>query len=95
MAAYLRSALRALDFRLLADDDAASPTVTVAIPPEGIDPAQLMAALRQEYGMVIGGGLGKLNGKVVRIGHLGSSAQEMMMNRVVAAIEAALRGARS
>jgi len=93
VATYLRAALRALDFRLLADDDAASPTVTVATPPEGIDPAQLMMTLRQEYGMVIGGGLGKLGGKVVRIGHLGSSAQEVMMNRVIAAIDVALRSA--
>lgn len=89
--AYLRSALRALDFRLLADDEVASPTVTVAFPPEGIDAAKLMTTLRQEYGMIVGGGLGQLSGKVIRVGHLGPSANEFMMNRVLAAIEAVLK----
>ncbi len=95
VAAALRATLRALDFRLLADDDVASPTVTVAFPPEGVDPAKLMATLRQDYGIVVGGGLQKLSGKVIRFGHLGSSATEVRMNRVTAAIEAALRGARA
>ncbi|HEU5369856.1 MAG TPA: alanine--glyoxylate aminotransferase family protein [Ktedonobacterales bacterium] len=93
-AAYLRSALRALDFRLLAEDDAASPTVTVAFPPEGVDAAKLMTTLRQEYGMIVGGGLGKLGGKVIRVGHLGSSANEGLMKRLIAALEAALKSAR-
>lgn len=91
VAAFLRSSLKALGFRLLADEDYASPTVTVAFPPEGIDAAKLLATLRQDYGMIVGGGLGKLAGKVIRVGHLGSSANEVMMNRVLAAIEAVLR----
>lgn len=95
VAAYLRSALRALDFRLLAEDDAASPTVTVAFPPEGVDAANLLTTLRQEYGMVVGGGLQRLSGKVIRVGHLGASAHEFLMNRVVAAMEAAMRGTRA
>ncbi len=95
VAAFLRAALVALDFRLLADEDVASPTVTVAFPPEGIDAAKLLATLRQEYGMVVGGGLQKLAGKVIRVGHLGSSANEVMMNRVLAAIEMVLRSSRA
>jgi alanine-glyoxylate transaminase/serine-glyoxylate transaminase/serine-pyruvate transaminase len=95
VAAYLRSSLRALDFRLLANEDAASPTVTVAFPPEGIDAAKLLATLRQEYGMMLGGGLQKLNGKVIRVGHLGSSANEVMMRRLLAAIEAVIRTTRA
>ncbi|HEY7347534.1 MAG TPA: alanine--glyoxylate aminotransferase family protein [Ktedonobacterales bacterium] len=95
VAAHLRSALRALDFRLLADDDAASPTVTVAFPPEGVDAAWLLSMLRQEYGMIVGGGLQRLSGKVIRVGHLGSSANEVMMNRLAAAIEASLSSARA
>jgi alanine-glyoxylate transaminase / serine-glyoxylate transaminase / serine-pyruvate transaminase len=95
VAAGLRAALRALDFQLLTDDAVASPTVTVAFPPEGIDAAKLMTTLRQEYGIIVGGGLQRLGGKVIRVGHLGSSANEVMMHRLVAAIEAALRSARA
>ncbi len=91
VAGYLRSALRALEFRLLAGDDVASPTVTVAFPPAGVDANTLMVTLRRDYGMIVGGGLQRLSGQVVRIGHLGPSADEAMMNRVLVAIEAALR----
>lgn len=91
VAAFTRSSLQALGFRLLADEAVASPTVTVAFPPDGIDAAKLMAALRQDYGMIVGGGLGKLAGKVIRVGHLGSSAEEVLMKRLFAAIEAVLR----
>ncbi len=95
VAASLRSALSALDFKLLADEDAASPTVTVAYPPDGVDAAALLTTLREDYGMFVGGGLQKLGGKVIRVGHLGSSANEVLMNRLLAAIEAALKTARA
>jgi alanine-glyoxylate transaminase/serine-glyoxylate transaminase/serine-pyruvate transaminase len=95
VAAYLRSALAALDFTLLADEDAASPTVTVAYPPDGVDAAKLLTTLREDYGMFVGGGLQKLNGKVIRVGHLGSSANEVLMKRLLAAIESALKTARA
>jgi alanine-glyoxylate transaminase/serine-glyoxylate transaminase/serine-pyruvate transaminase len=88
---YLRSALRGLNFRLLAEDDCASPTVTVAFPPTGVDAAKLAGKLRSEYGIVVGGGLQRLAGQVIRVGHLGPSANEFMMNRVVAAIESVLK----
>ena len=45
--------------------------------------------------MFVGGGLQKLGGKVIRVGHLGSSANEVLMNRLLAAIEAALKTARA
>jgi alanine-glyoxylate transaminase/serine-glyoxylate transaminase/serine-pyruvate transaminase len=93
--AYLRSALCALGFRLLAEDDVASPTVTVAFPPQGVEAAKLMTTLRQDYGIVVGGGLGQLAGQVIRVGHLGPSANEFMMNRVIAAIGSALKSAQA
>lgn len=94
VAAYARRGLQALGFSLFADEAYASPTVTVALPPEGVDAASLSATLRSKYGMVIGGGLQKLSGKAIRIGHLGPTADETMMNRVLAAIEAILRSQR-
>ena len=91
VAAFLRSSLKELDFQLLADEEVASPTVTVAFPPEGVDAASLLARLRQDYGMIVGNGLGKLANKVIRVGHLGTSANEVMMKRMLAAIETVLR----
>lgn len=47
---------------------------TLAVPkvPEGVDDAKMRGLMFQKYGVVIAGGLGKLGGKTVRIGHMGS-----------------------
>jgi aspartate aminotransferase-like enzyme len=39
--------------------------------PEGLDVAELRRRCREEHGLVIAGGQGKLEGKVFRIGHMG------------------------
>jgi aspartate aminotransferase-like enzyme len=69
--AMTRAGLRAIGFGLLAADEVASKTVTAAWIPEGLDWKAFNAGLRQ-HGLVLAGGQGKLNGKVVRVGHLGS-----------------------
>ena len=66
-----RSGLRRLGFRLLADHEHASDTVTAAWVPEGMEWSSFNAALR-ERGLVLAGGQGKLTGKILRIGHLGA-----------------------
>ncbi len=70
-AAMTRAGLRAIGFRLLADDDAASRTVTAAWIPETIDWKVFNAGLKRR-GLVLAGGQGKLKGKIFRLGHLGS-----------------------
>lgn len=87
----LRRGLERLGFTLLADARWASPTVTVAYPPEGVDAAALIAAMRSHHRIAISGGLTKLAGKVIRVGHLGAQARPQLMQRVVDALEASLR----
>jgi aspartate aminotransferase-like enzyme len=70
-AAMARAGLRAIGFRLLAEDDVASRTVTAARIPDGIDWKAFNADLKRR-GLVIAGGQGKLKGKIFRLGHLGS-----------------------
>lgn len=48
-------------------------TVSVAKVPEGIDDAELRKIMRERHGVVIAGGLGKLKGKIIRVGHMGSA----------------------
>ncbi len=62
----------ALGLTLLASYEDASDTVTAIYMPENIKYKDLSELLRTKYGVVIGGGLGKLQGKIFRIGHLGS-----------------------
>ena len=47
-------------------------TLTVPKVPEGVDDAKMRGIMFQKYGVVIAGGLGKLGGRTVRIGHMGS-----------------------
>lgn len=68
----VRNGVKALGLTLLASYEDASDTVTAIYMPENIKYKDLSELLRTKYGVVIGGGLGKLQGKIFRIGHLGS-----------------------
>jgi len=84
-----RSGLRRLGFRLLADHEHASDTVTAAWVPEGMDWSSFNASLR-ERGLVLAGGQGKLTGKILRIGHLGA-VEPADIETAIDIIEQALR----
>jgi len=90
-AALLRDGLERLRFKVFADARWASPTVTVAYPPEGIDPNALIETLRVEHRIAVAGGLDHLAGKVIRIGHLGNQATPERVQRLLGALEACLR----
>jgi alanine-glyoxylate transaminase/serine-glyoxylate transaminase/serine-pyruvate transaminase len=49
-----------------------SNTLTGVVVPEGFDEAALRALILEKFNMSLGAGLGKLAGRVFRIGHLGS-----------------------
>jgi alanine-glyoxylate transaminase/serine-glyoxylate transaminase/serine-pyruvate transaminase len=90
-ATLLREGLEHLGFKVFADARWASPTVTVAYPPEGIDPNALIETLRVEHRIAIAGGLDHLAGKVIRIGHLGNQATPERVQHLLGAVEASLR----
>jgi aspartate aminotransferase-like enzyme len=77
-----RAGLTALGFKLFADAEHASQTVTAAYVPDGIEWAALNKAMKAR-GLVVAGGQDDLAGKILRIGHLG----EVHVDDVVAAIE--------
>ena len=58
------------------DERYASNTVTAAYWPEGVDGKALSRRARTEFGVVLGGGQGKLDGKIFRVGHLGFFQQQ-------------------
>lgn len=64
--------LAALGFRLFAAEGYRSATVTSALPVAGLDVGAYRRLLRTKYGLVIGGGQGKMTGKLIRVGHLGA-----------------------
>ncbi len=88
-AAHARDGLRDLGLRLVAPDSQASPTVTAAWLPDGISWPDLAGRLREEHRLVLGGGLGRLAGRVLRLGHLGWATPKDI-DRAVSAVGRAL-----
>jgi aspartate aminotransferase-like enzyme len=71
VSALTRARATAMGLSLFADPAHASNTVTAIVVPEGIDGKALTRALREREGVVIAGGQEHLEGKILRIGHLG------------------------
>jgi aspartate aminotransferase-like enzyme len=71
LAQFTREGLADLDLRLLADPRVASPTVTTAYVPDGVGAKALLRSLEERHGVVLAGGQGRLEGKIIRIGHMG------------------------
>ena len=83
-----RTGVRALDLRCLARDEFASPTVT-SVMVEAMDADQLRALLRRQLHVAVGGGLGRLKGRILRLGHMGyCDAGDVL--KMLAALEAAM-----
>lgn len=66
-----RTRAGAFGLQLFADPAHASNTVTALRVPEGIEAKALTKALREREGVVISGGQERLEGQIIRIGHLG------------------------
>ncbi len=77
IAAYTRGLVKSLGLRLVpVDERFASNTVTAVWWPDGIDGKAIGKRAREEHGVVLGGGQGKLEGKIFRVGHLGWVSKE-------------------
>jgi alanine-glyoxylate transaminase/serine-glyoxylate transaminase/serine-pyruvate transaminase len=69
-----------------------SDTVTAIVVPEKYDANDVIKAAYHNYGVSLGAGLGKVAGKVFRIGHLGW-LNETMVLRALGGVEMAMRDA--
>ncbi len=91
-AAACRAGVRGLGIDIWPASDAiASPTTTAVKMPPGIDAASLMAAARERYGVSFSAGRAETLGKLIRIGHMGPTAQPLYAVAAVAALGGALR----
>ena len=73
---YVRGRVKSMGLKLLADHPNASNTVTAVLTPEGVDTKALLNKLREEDGVVLGGGQKQLEGKIFRIGHMGHVVEQ-------------------
>lgn len=67
-----------------------TPLTAVRVP-EGVDEAALRRQLLEQFGVEIGGGLGPLKGRVVRIGLMGAGSTRRNVTLCLSALETALR----
>jgi len=63
------------------------PELNAVYIPEGINDAMVRSALLNEYGIEIGGGLGKFKGKVWRVGLMGYSSKKANVMLFLSALE--------
>jgi aspartate aminotransferase-like enzyme len=86
----MRDGAKAMGLQLLVEEKYASNTVTAIKVPEVMgDGKKFREILRDEYKIVITGGQGKLDGKILRIGHMGFIS-EKDIKELLAAMKATL-----
>ncbi|MFT5504119.1 MAG: alanine-glyoxylate transaminase/serine-glyoxylate transaminase/serine-pyruvate transaminase [Gammaproteobacteria bacterium] len=87
----IRRAVSAWDLKLCANSpDLYSDTVSAIYVPEGLDSNLLTEHAYHKYGVSFGIGLGEMNGKAFRIGHLGAVSDVMALSGL-SAIEMAMK----
>ncbi|MBI4234427.1 MAG: alanine--glyoxylate aminotransferase family protein [Chloroflexi bacterium] len=86
----LRAGLEALGLRLLVPEEWCTYQLTAVVVPEGVEDVACRMALLREYNIEVGGGLGKLRGKIWRIGLMGESCSPANVFLLLSALEALL-----
>ena len=71
------------------DPEAVSDSLTAVLTPQGHDADRVRAIASEKYGVGLGRGLGALQGRVFRIGHMGDLNEPMLLG-ALGAIELAL-----
>jgi alanine-glyoxylate transaminase/serine-glyoxylate transaminase/serine-pyruvate transaminase len=85
-----RRAVRAWELEVLCADPAEySSSLTAVMMPEGFDADELLALILKKFDMCLGIGLGKVKGKIFRIGHLGYF-NDLMLAGTLAGLEMGL-----
>lgn len=86
-----RAGVRAMGLELWpVRDQIAATCVTAIAVPEGVDAHRLLAHMRDEYDVMITGSLKELDGRVIRIGHMGHVALPVYVGIALAALERSL-----
>lgn len=92
LAQAVRRGVAAMGLSIVAEHPSlASDTVTAIKVPEGVDAREVIAIAYAEFNTSFGSGLGPLNGRVFRIGHLGDLNEAMVLTALSVAELALVR----
>ena len=87
----VRSAVEAWGLPIqCADPSVYSPILTGVITPEGVDADQVRRLIHERFDLSLGTGLGKVKGRMFRMGHLGDS-NDLTLVAMVAGVEMGLK----
>jgi alanine-glyoxylate transaminase/serine-glyoxylate transaminase/serine-pyruvate transaminase len=87
----LQAGLEAMGLRLVAQEGHRMKVLTTVYLPDDIDEAAVRGALLNEFNIEVGGGLGALKGRILRIGLMGASSTRANVLLVLSALEEVLR----
>lgn len=87
----VRTGLRNAGFEMFVPDKYAAPIVTAVKARPEFEVEELSRWLENERGLVVGGALGELAGKIFRVGHLGKAATREYLLDFLVAVEEFLR----
>jgi aspartate aminotransferase-like enzyme len=90
-ASALRAGVAAMGMEMFADSAVLSNTVACFKTPKGIEPAAVVARMREQYGILIGTGLDKIRTTTLRIGTMGMTASPQYVLPTLSALEMTLR----
>jgi aspartate aminotransferase-like enzyme len=86
---YTREGIKSLGLSLFPEEKCASNTVTAIKATNGLDTRKLIKIMKEENGVILGGGQQKLDGQIFRIGHLGW-VNEADIEKVISALKTSL-----
>lgn len=87
----LKSGLEAMGLRLIVNEEAQIPQLNAVAIPEGCDDAEVRRRLLDDYNIEIGAGLGKMAGRIWRVGLMGCSSSPENVTRFLSALQEILR----
>jgi alanine-glyoxylate transaminase/serine-glyoxylate transaminase/serine-pyruvate transaminase len=88
----LEAGIEAMGLQMLAEErDKRLPTLSAVKVPVGISDANVRRTLLDQFGIEIGGGLGDLKGRILRIGLMGLNSSRRNVLLILDALETALR----
>jgi aspartate aminotransferase-like enzyme len=85
-----RAGLDAMRLSLFPHPSLRSDTVSCFLAPAGIEPAVVVARMRERYGILIGTGLERLRATTLRVGHMGITSSPRYVLPTLSALELTL-----
>jgi aspartate aminotransferase-like enzyme len=83
------AAIQAFGWKSFPEEGSNAHTLSVPIVPKMVNDVKMRTIMKDKYQIIIAGGLGKLSGKTIRVGHMGNHTMNDLL-ATIGAMEMAL-----